>query len=680
MIIIYLLDVRESEKKVKRMKHVEKYERAYFMPPEITYDWATKDYLDHPPIWCSVDLRDGNQALIEPMSLEEKLEFFQMLVAVGFKEIEVGFPAASETEYQFMRTLIEQNMIPDDVTVQVLTQAREHIIKKTFEAVKGAPHAVIHLYNSTSVAQREQVFKKGKKEILQIAVEGAKLLKKLADETDGNFTFQYSPESFPGTEVDYALEVCNAVLDIWRPTNAQKAIINIPTTVENAMPHVFATQVEYISKHLSYREDVILCLHPHNDRGCGVATAELGVLAGADRVEGTLFGNGERTGNVDVITLAMNLYSHGVDPGLDFSDMCKIRETYERLTRMHVYERQPYAGDLVFTAFSGSHQDAIAKGMAYREEKQCQVWTVPYLPIDPEDVGRRYDSDVIRINSQSGKGGVSYILKQSYGLNLPEKMREEVGYLVKDVSDKAHKELSPEWIHQIFTDHYVNAKTIFSIDECHFKQADGIIADATIVHGEEACVVTATGNGRLDAVSNAIKQYFNISYELAYYEEHSLSKGSSSKAVAYVGILCKGRTFWGVGVDADIIKASIEALIVAVNKIDEIKQADIVKDSRMIEIMNYIQANYIDVTLDDLAETFFLSKPYLSKYIKEKSDLTFGELVKKIRMKKAKALLKSSSMTVENIALSVGYPSVEHFNRLFRKEYDMTPVQFRNQK
>lgn len=662
------------------MKNCQKYERSYFMPPEVTYDWVKKDYIDKPPIWCSVDLRDGNQALIEPMSLEEKLEFFKLLVKIGFKEIEVGFPAASETEYQFMRTLIEKDMIPDDVTVQVLTQAREHIIKKTFEAVKGAPHAVVHLYNSTSVAQREQVFKKSREQIKRIAVDGAGLLLKLASETDGNFTFQYSPESFPGTEVDYAVEVCNAVLDVWKPTADNKAIINIPTTVENAMPHVFATQLEYVHKHLSYRDDVILCLHPHNDRGCGVATAELGILAGADRIEGTLFGNGERTGNVDIITLGMNMYSHGIDPGLDFSNMSEIRETYERLTRMHVYERQPYGGDLVFTAFSGSHQDAIAKGMNWREEKKCDKWTVPYLPIDPQDVGRKYDSDVIRINSQSGKGGVNYILKQSHGINLPQEMREEVGYLVKDVSDKAHKELNPEWVYQIFSDNYINTKPVFHIDECHFKQIDGITAEATINHGGDSRVITAIGNGRLDAVSNAIKQYFNISYELRYYEEHTLSKGSSAKAASYVGIVCKGRTFWGVGIDADIIKSSIEALTVAVNKIEEIGSADGCKDARMIEIMNYIQANYIDITLDDLAEHFFLSKPYISKYIREKSGMTFGDLVKKIRMKKARALLKSSSMTVENIALTVGYQNVEHFNRLFKKTYDMTPMQFRNQK
>ena len=660
------------------MKNYEKYERMYFMPPEVTYDWVKKDYIDHPPIWCSVDLRDGNQALIEPMSLDEKLEFFELLVKIGFKEIEVGFPAASETEYQFIRTLIERKMIPDDVTIQVLTQAREHIIKKTFEAVKGAPHAVVHLYNSTSVAQREQVFRKSKEEVKKIAIDGAVLLNELAEGTDGNFTFQYSPESFPGTEVDYALEVCNAVLDIWQPTPEKKAIINLPTTVENAMPHVFASQVEYFNKHLNYRENVVLCLHPHNDRGCGVCDAEFGILAGADRIEGTLFGNGERTGNVDIITVAMNMYSHGVDPGLDFAQMPKIAAAYERLTRMKVYARQPYAGELVFTAFSGSHQDAIAKGMKWREEGHTDKWTVPYLPLDPRDVGREYESDVIRINSQSGKGGVSFILKQNFGISLPEKMKEEVGYLVKDVSDKAHKELTPDWVYHIFEDHYVNAKGVFNIEDAHFRRENGILADATITHGNDRHTITASGNGRLDAVSNAIKQYFGVSYELSFYEEHSLTRGSSSKAVAYVGVICNGKTYWGAGIDADIISASIEALTVAVNKIEQIKNADACKDERMIEIMNYIQENYLDVTLESLSERFYLSKPYLSKYIKERSGSTFGDIVKRVRMKKARTLLKSSTMTVESIAESVGYQNVEHFNRLFKKAYNMTPVQYRN--
>ncbi|MBU3840163.1 MAG: 2-isopropylmalate synthase [Candidatus Ruminococcus intestinipullorum] len=662
------------------MKNYEKYVRSYFMPPEPCYDWVKKDYIEKPPIWCSVDLRDGNQALIEPMSLEEKIEYFQMLLEIGFKQIEVGFPAASETEYQFLRTLIEKNMIPEDVTIQVLTQAREHIIKRTFEAVKGAPHAVIHLYNSTSVAQREQVFQKSKEEIKNIAIEGAVLLKELAEKTEGNFTFQYSPESFQGTEVEYALEVCNAVLEVWQPCKERKVIINLPTTVENSMPHVFASQVEYMSKHLYQREHVILSLHPHNDRGSGVSDAELGILAGADRIEGTLFGNGERTGNVDIITLAMNMFSQGVDPGLDFSNMSQISEKYEQLTRMKVSPRQPYAGDLVFTAFSGSHQDAIAKGMAWHEERKCNTWTVPYLPIDPKDVGRQYETDVIRINSQSGKGGINYILKQSFGLNLPKKMREEVGYLVKDVSDKAHKELSPEWVYHIFEEHYMNETSVFTVDECHYKQENGIFAEATIHHDGKNRLITGVGNGRLDAISNAIKHYFDIDYELTFYEEHSLTQGSSSKAVAYVGVTYKQKTYWGVGIDSDIIKASVEALVVAVNKIDEIKHSNISKDERLLEITNYIRANYKDVTLEELSEQFFLSKPYLSKYIKEKSGFTFGETLKLIRMKKACTLLKNSTATVESIAESVGYQNVEHFNRIFKKMYQITPVQYRNQK
>ena len=523
------------------------------------------------------------------------------------------------------------------------------------------------------------MFKKSKEEIKKIAVDGAVLLKELADQVDGNFSFEYSPESFPGTEVDYALEVCNAVLDVWKPKKDNKVIINIPATVENAMPHVFATQVEYMHKNLKYRDAVTISVHPHNDRGCGVATAELSVLAGADRIEGTLFGNGERTGNVDIITLAMNMFSHGVDPKLDFSNMPEIVKLYERVTRMEVGPRQPYAGELVFTAFSGSHQDAIAKGLACREASGEDTWTVPYLPIDPVDVGRTYDSDVIRINSQSGKGGVSYILKQNFGLSLPEKMREEVGYSVKNVSDKEHKELSPAWVYQIFEDKYITDNSVFSVPEVHFQQRDGILAEVTIkiTQNNATRIVKSTGNGRLDAVSNAFKQYFNISYELSVYEEHSLSRGSSSKAVSYVGICCNGTMYWGVGIDEDIIKSSINALTVAVNQLVATLHENNVKDERLTEILNYINTNYLTVTLDELEEQFHLSKPYLSKYIKEKSGKTFGDLVKNVRMKKARSLLKSGSMTVEAIADQVGYQNVEHFNRLFKKTYGMTPAQFR---
>ena len=658
-----------------------KYGKSYFMPPVVTYDWVTKDYIDKAPIWCSVDLRDGNQALVEPMGLSEKLEYFKMLVEIGFKEIEVGFPAASDTEYQFIRALIERNMIPDDVTIQVLTQAREHIIKKTFEAVKGAPHAIVHLYNSTSVAQREQVFKKDKEEVKKIAVDGAVLLKSLADETEGDFTFEYSPESFPGTEVDYAVEVCNAVLDIWKPSPDRKVIINIPTTVQIAMPHVFATQIEYIHKNLKYRDSVLISVHPHNDRGCGISDAEMGVLAGADRVEGTLFGNGERTGNVDLVTVAMNMFCHGVEPGLDFSRISKIRETYESLTGMKVHERTPYAGDLVFTAFSGSHQDAISKGMAWREEgKSGERWDVPYLPIDPADVGREYESDVIRINSQSGKGGVAFILKQNFGIDVPDKMREEVGYLVKGVSDRKHQELAPGEIYQIFEDHYVCPRSVFHIADYSFKQAeDGIAAQVPIEQNKERRVIETTGNGRLDAVSNAIKLYFGITYELNVYEEHAVSRGSSSKAAAYVGIMNQGNMFWGVGIDEDIMASSIEALVSAANKLAASQNVKEGREERIVDIMKYVQNHYYDVTLEDLAESFNLSKPYLSRYIRQKSGMTFQEAVKKARLKRARKMLKESNQTVESIAETVGYETVEHFNRLFKKTYNMTPGQYRSQ-
>ena len=421
------------------MKNFDKYRKGYFMPPVECNDWVKKDSIDKAPIWCSVDLRDGNQALVVPMTLEQKLEFFTFLCKIGFKDIEVGFPAASETEYEFLRTLIEKNLVPDDVRLQVLTQSREHIIAKTFEALKGAKNAIVHLYNSTSVAQREQVFKKPKDKIIEIATSGAKMLLEYAAKTEGNFSFEYSPESFTGTEPEFALEICNAVIDIWKPTPDRKVIINLPATVEMSSPHVYAQQVEFMSKNLHDRENVLISLHPHNDRGCAVADCELGLLAGADRIEGTLFGNGERTGNADIVTVAMNMYMQGVDPGLDFSDMPSVCEAYEKATGLHVSDRQPYGGRLVFAAFSGSHQDAIAKGMNYRKANALDVWNVPYLPIDPHDVGRVYESDVIRINSQSGKGGVAYLLENSYGFVLPQNMRESFGYLVKSVSDHAHK-------------------------------------------------------------------------------------------------------------------------------------------------------------------------------------------------------------------------------------------------
>ncbi len=549
------------------MQNTSKYTQQFFPIKKPTRKWVDKIRIEKAPTWCSVDLRDGNQSLIIPMSLEEKLEFFELLVKVGFKEIEVGFPAASETEYTFLRTLIEKNMIPDDVTVQVLTQSREHIIRKTFDALKGCKNAIVHLYNSTSLAQREQVFRKSKEEIKQIAIEGAKLFNKIAYETGAKFRYEYSPESFTGTEPEYALEVCNAVLDIWQPTPDRKAIINLPVTVELSSPHVYADQVEFMCDNLKYRDAVEVSLHPHNDRGCAVADCELGILAGADRIEGTLFGNGERTGNADIVTLALNMYAQGVEPELDLSNMPEIAELYERVTRMHVYERQPYAGKLVFAAFSGSHQDAIAKGMKWRKENNCETWTVPYLPIDPADVGREYETDVIRINSQSGKGGIGYLLEHNFGYVLPAKMREDVGYTVKNVSDRAHAELSPNEVLDVFNTNYVNINNHIKLIDYHFVRTPEIKVMLTVEIDGEVKELTASGNGRLDAVSNAVKKQLGIEFAELTYEEHALTKGSASQAITYVSItLPDGKKVWGAGIHDDIIASSIRALFSAINR------------------------------------------------------------------------------------------------------------------
>lgn len=552
------------------MKNYNKYRPGYYMPPEPCLDWMQKERLTQPPQWCSVDLRDGNQALITPMNLEEKLEFYRLLLEVGFKEIEVGFPAASETEYEFLRTIIEDHLIPEDVSIQVLTQSRPHIIKKTFDAIKGAKNVVVHLYNSTSFAQRQQVFRMSEDEIVDIAVSGAKLFDEYAAKMpETNFRFEYSPESFTGTEMEFALRICNAVIDVWKPRPERQVIINLPSTVEMSMPHVYAQQIEYMSKHLHDRENVIVSIHPHNDRGTAVASGELALLAGGQRIEGTLFGNGERTGNVDIITMAMNLFTHGVDPQLDFSDMPKIVECYERLTGMSVGYRQPYSGHLVFAAFSGSHQDAIAKGMHFREEREEKYWTVPYLPLDPHDVNREYETDVIRINSQSGKGGIGYILEKNYGYVLPPKMREELSYASKDVSDHAHKELAPEEVNEVFHNTFVNHDGRLKLLDFHFTHAadnkafkafltvniDGVEQDAA-----------GNGNGRLDAVCDALAK-LGVKAHIATYSEHALDRGSDSRAAAYVGIDGPdGGIVWGAGEHHDIITASILGLISAVNR------------------------------------------------------------------------------------------------------------------
>ena len=567
----------DIRRKAAGMKNHTKYSIGYFMPPEKSTNWVNKDHVDRAPIWCSVDLRDGNQALVVPMSLQEKLDFFKFLCSLGFKEIEVGFPAASETEYEFTRKLIEEDLIPDDVTIQVLTQSRQHIIEKTFEALKGAKKAIVHLYNSTSVAQREQVFKKSKEEIKDIAVFGAELINEYAAKAEGtDFTFEYSPESFTGTEMEYALDICNTVIDVWKPSPERKVIINLPATVSMSMPHVYASQIEYMSNNLHNRENVIVSLHPHNDRGTGVEDCELGLLAGGDRVEGTLFGNGERTGNVDIVTVALNMYSHGVDPELDFSDMPNIVKKYEEFTDMKVPPRQPYGGELVFAAFSGSHQDAIAKGMHYREDVEPDKWNVPYIPIDPHDISREYEADVIRINSQSGKGGVAYILETNYGYKIPNAMREEIGYMMKHVSDVNHKELSPSKICEIFEKEYVNRKDKYELKDATFRRLpqsetlgdNGIEADIEVVIDGKTYKLEGRGNGRLDAITNAIRKGpYHEEYDFITYEEHALEGESNSRAAAYVAIADKqGNTYWGVGIHNDIIYASINALMSAINR------------------------------------------------------------------------------------------------------------------
>ncbi len=553
------------------MKGYDKYTKQFFPPVGVTMDWTKKNYIDKPPMWCSVDLRDGNQALIIPMSLEEKLEFFKLLVKVGFKEIEVGFPAASETEYEFCRALIDGGLIPDDVTIQVLTQSREHIIAKTFEAIDGAPHAVVHLYNSTSVAQREQVFRRDKKEIIDIATFGARLCKEYKAKAKGRITFEYSPESFTGTEPEFAAEICNEVIKIWEPTPEDKVIINLPVTVSHSMPHVYANQVEYMHKNLLCRENVIISLHPHNDRGCAVADSEMGLLAGGDRIEGTLFGNGERTGNVDIVTLALNMYSQGIDPGLDFTDLPEITKVYERVTRMHVYERQPYSGQLVFAAFSGSHQDAIAKGMKFREGKDIH-WTVPYLPIDPTDIGRVYEADVIRINSQSGKGGIGYIMETQFSLNLPPKMRETFGYHVKSISDHEHRELQPREVYDIFMRDFVNRTDRVKVVGAQYMNLRDSIASAIEVEYDGTIrAARASGKGRLDCISKALKDVVGVDYVLESYTQHAVEGDSSANAASYVSIFANGRVYWGCGIDSDIGESSVKALLSAVNRMLEDK-------------------------------------------------------------------------------------------------------------
>jgi 2-isopropylmalate synthase len=529
------------------------------------------------PIWCSVDLRDGNQALPVPMSVEEKVVMFQLLVSVGFKEIEVGFPSASATEFAFVRRLIEGRLIPEDVTIQVLTQAREHLIRRTFESIRGAKNAIVHLYNSTSRQQRELVFRKNRDEIKDIAVEGTRLVRQLKDRSGNQgIRFEYSPESFTGTELDYALEVCHAVMDTWGACAEDRIILNLPSTVELSMPNIYADRIEWFCRNIKDRDAVLISVHAHNDRGTAVATAEFAVMAGADRVEGALFGNGERCGNMDIVIMALNLLTQGVDPELDFSDLPRIRDIYRRCTRMDIHPRHPYAGDLVYTAFSGSHQDAISKGMKVHNKTPESIWDVPYLPIDPHDVGCNYEA-IVRINSQSGKGGVAYVMEKDFGIQIPKWMQPDFASAVQDVADRTGEELSSEKINDLFHQEYIRLRAPYALKKCHITWDD----EDPDVNNEEATTITcaiqtpdrefgftARGNGPLDAFVRGFSNESGLDFSVEEYAEHAIGHSSDSLAIAYIRIACAdGRSSCGTGIDSNISLASIKAIVSALNRL-----------------------------------------------------------------------------------------------------------------
>jgi len=534
------------------------------------------------PLWCSVDLRDGNQALPIPMNVQEKLELFELLLKIGFKEIEIGFPSASQTEFDYLRTLIDRNMIPDDVTIQLLTQAREHLIRRSFEAIKGCKNVIIHFYNSTSTVQRDIVFQKDRKEILEIAVEGAKLIKEIAAEyPETNIRYEYSPESFTGTELEYAKEVCEAVIDVLEPTPQNKLILNLPATVEMHTPNVHADQIEWFSRNIKKRDCVLISLHTHNDRGTGVAAAELAIMAGADRVEGTLFGNGERTGNTDLITMALNLYSQGVNPELDFSDIATITDVYKRCTRMNVHERHPYVGELVYTAFSGSHQDAIKKGLDHYKTEKSDFWDIPYLPMDPADLGREYEA-IIRINSQSGKGGVAYILDTQFGYKLPKAMHPEFSRKIQEITDETGKELKGAEIFEEFTNEYLKQNGSWALVSYEInarldvndsgEEQHNVDISCTLKYKGEKLKVEGRGNGPIDAFFHALQSTEAPKVHFLSYDEHALTEGADSQAVSYIQVAdSKGRSFFGVGVDGSINAASLKALLSAVNRIEALR-------------------------------------------------------------------------------------------------------------
>lgn len=536
--------------------------------------WPNKQ-IEKAPVWCSVDLRDGNQALVEPMIVEEKIEFFNLLIKLGFKEIEIGFPSASQIEYDFLRQLVDKNLIPDDVVVQVLVQCREHLIKRTFEAIQGIKNVIVHIYNSTSTLQRDVVFNMSKEEIKDIAIEGTNLVKKYTENFDGNVILEYSPESFTGTELDYALEVCEAVIDTWGGTKDNKVIINLPATVETNTPNVYADQIEWMSRNFKNREAVILSIHPHNDRGTAVAAAELAILAGADRIEGTLFGNGERTGNVDILNIAYNMFSQGINPNLNIENVNEIIDVYERCNKIPVHIRHPYAGKLVFTAFSGSHQDAINKGIKSMKERKQDIWEVPYLPIDPADVGRKYEP-IVRINSQSGKGGVAFIMDNYYGFKLPKGMHKEFADVIQNISEH-QGEVTPEQVMKEFKNQYLDKKEPLHFRKCKIDDISDekgnfdTKIELTYTDNGVENIITSTGNGPIDAVQRALQNKFSIHLKVLDYSEHALKAGSNAQAAAYIHLLNEdtNKVTFGVGVSSNITRASIRGIFSALNRINE---------------------------------------------------------------------------------------------------------------
>jgi len=531
-----------------------------------------ENQIEQAPIWCSVDLRDGNQALIEPMGEEKKLRMFKLLLEIGFKEIEVGFPAASQTDFEFVRKIIEEDLVPDDVFIQVLTQSRKELIERTFESLKGAKNAILHVYNSTSTVQRRVVFKSDKSGIKKIAEDGARwVLENSIKQPETNWRFEYSPESFTGTELPYAAEVCNAVNNIWQPTPDQKSIINLPATVELATPNIYADQIEWMCRNLEGRENVLVSLHPHNDRGSAVAATELGVLAGADRIEGTLFGNGERTGNVDLVSLALNMLTQGIDPHLDFSDINSIMREVEYCNQLPVHPRHPYAGDLVFTAFSGSHQDAIKKGFDSMRDTNNPLWEVPYLPIDPSDVGRTYE-EVVRVNSQSGKGGVAYLIERDHGLSMPRRLQIEFSQIIQKITDESGKEITASEIWETFQNTYFNNGSGLNfiehkIESTSKNKLQEDLIKVRLLKDNEEYSVDGVGNGPIDAFINALKKDLDLSVKVSDYHQHAVSTGSDAKAVAYIEIQSEGRSSWGVGMHANTVIASLLSVISGLNKI-----------------------------------------------------------------------------------------------------------------